>query len=247
MEVHSHTHTPRKKWYHYFWEFFMLFLAVTLGFFVENLREHTIEKDREKQFMKSLVNDLEADVAELNMVINNRAKKKISLDSLLFLLNSPQIAQYGNSIYYNAIYASKGVDIWFTPNNGTLQQLKNAGGLRLIRNPAVVDSITKYDVSVRNLITFGDLEESVFRSYRLIANKVFNSLVFDKMLDEENIAARPSENPDLLPFEKGVLNELNANIYTMKVINRGTSRAGRKLLLQATNLLGVLKKEYRLE
>ena len=35
MEVHSHTHTPRKKWTHYFWEFFMLFLAVTLGFFVE--------------------------------------------------------------------------------------------------------------------------------------------------------------------------------------------------------------------
>jgi len=27
MEVHAHTHTPRKKWTHYFWEFFMLFLA----------------------------------------------------------------------------------------------------------------------------------------------------------------------------------------------------------------------------
>jgi len=35
MEVHAHTHTERKKWTHYFWEFFMLFLAVTLGFFVE--------------------------------------------------------------------------------------------------------------------------------------------------------------------------------------------------------------------
>ena len=28
MEVHHHTHTPRKKWTHYFWEFLMLFLAV---------------------------------------------------------------------------------------------------------------------------------------------------------------------------------------------------------------------------
>ena len=28
MEVHAHTHTPRKKWTHYFWEFLMLFLAV---------------------------------------------------------------------------------------------------------------------------------------------------------------------------------------------------------------------------
>ena len=32
MEVHAHSHTPRKKWTHYFWEFLMLFLAVTLGF-----------------------------------------------------------------------------------------------------------------------------------------------------------------------------------------------------------------------
>jgi hypothetical protein len=28
MEVHAHTHTARKKWAHYFWEFLMLFLAV---------------------------------------------------------------------------------------------------------------------------------------------------------------------------------------------------------------------------
>ena len=49
MEVHHHSHTARKKWTHYFWEFFMLFLAVTLGFFVENQREHYIEGQREKK------------------------------------------------------------------------------------------------------------------------------------------------------------------------------------------------------
>jgi hypothetical protein len=42
MEVHAHTHTPRKKWTHYFWEFLMLFLAVTLGFLVEKLCENII-------------------------------------------------------------------------------------------------------------------------------------------------------------------------------------------------------------
>ena len=52
MEVHQHTHTPRKKWTHYFWEFFMLFLAVTLGFFVENQREHYIEGQREKNICR---------------------------------------------------------------------------------------------------------------------------------------------------------------------------------------------------
>src|SRR6266850_2142191 len=45
METHAqHLHNvPGQGWKHYFFEFFMLFLAVTLGFFVENLRENIIE------------------------------------------------------------------------------------------------------------------------------------------------------------------------------------------------------------
>ena len=35
MEVHAHTHTARKKWTHYFWEFLMLFFAVFCGFLAE--------------------------------------------------------------------------------------------------------------------------------------------------------------------------------------------------------------------
>jgi hypothetical protein len=38
MEVHAHSHTARKKWTHYFWEFLMLFLAVFCGFMAENIR-----------------------------------------------------------------------------------------------------------------------------------------------------------------------------------------------------------------
>ena len=55
MEVHAHTHTERKKWTHYLWEFLMLFLAVFCGFLAENQREHYIEHQREKQYMRSLL------------------------------------------------------------------------------------------------------------------------------------------------------------------------------------------------
>ena len=60
MEVHAHTHTERKKWTHYFWEFLMLFLAVFCGFLAEYQLEHKIEKNREKQFMVSMIEDLKA-------------------------------------------------------------------------------------------------------------------------------------------------------------------------------------------
>jgi len=65
MEVHHHSHTARKKWTHFLWEFLMLFLAVFCGFLAENQREHYVEHQREKQFMKSLTEDLERDTLEL--------------------------------------------------------------------------------------------------------------------------------------------------------------------------------------
>jgi hypothetical protein len=55
MEVHAHTHTARKKWTHYFWEFLMLFLAVFCGFLAENYREHYVEHQRASTTCKKSV------------------------------------------------------------------------------------------------------------------------------------------------------------------------------------------------
>ena len=65
MEVHQHTHTERKKFTHYLWEFLMLFLAVFCGFLAENIREHKVERDRAYEFAELLVDDLKKDTAQL--------------------------------------------------------------------------------------------------------------------------------------------------------------------------------------
>jgi hypothetical protein len=247
MEVHHHAHTARKKWTHYFWEFIMLFLAVFCGFLAEYALEHKIEKDREEQFIRSLVNDIKADIAQLNLVIQKRDEKVQRLDSVIFLLNSPNFAIHGNSIYFNAIHTARLVDIRFTANDGTLLQLKNSGGLRLIRNRAVADSIVHYDVSVRNLETLGEQEVLIAHEYRTVARRIFNSLVYDKMLDENNISSRPEGNPSLLAFSKQDLADLNYTVYSIKLIVKGMRRDSKKLLQQATNLLAVINKEYHLE
>jgi hypothetical protein len=139
------------------------------------------------------------------------------------------------------------VDIRFTANDGTLQQLKNSGGLRLIRNRTVVDSIAHYDVSVRNLEKLGEQEMQVTQEYRTIAKRVFNSLIFDKMMDGNNISHRLADNPALLAFNKQDLAELNFSVYSIKIVVKGMRRDSRKLLQQATNLLATINKEYRLE
>jgi hypothetical protein len=225
----------------------MLFLAVFCGFLAEYTLEHKIEKDRERQFIKSLVNDIKADISQLNSVIQRRDEKVQRLDSLVYLINSPDFADHGSSIYFNAIHTGRLIDVRFTANNGTLQQLKNSGGLRLIRNRAVVDSIAHYDVSVRNLEILGEQEASAAQEYRTSARRIFNSLIFDKMLDENNLSTRPQANPALLDFSKQDLQGLNYTIYTIKVIVKGMRRDSRKLLQQANNLLATINKAYHLE
>src|SRR5258705_11901253 len=92
MEVHAHPHTKRKKWTHYLWEFFMLFLAVTAGFFVENQREHMVEHRREKEFMVSLVKDLESDTAQISRIKLYRLDRLRNIDSIIiFFLDHPEI------------------------------------------------------------------------------------------------------------------------------------------------------------
>ena len=69
MEVHAHSHSARKKWTHYFWEFLMLFLAVTLGFLVENQREHYIEHQRANSYAANKYQELKKDTLDLHKLI----------------------------------------------------------------------------------------------------------------------------------------------------------------------------------
>src|SRR5258705_12566676 len=102
MEVHAHTHTERKKWTHYFWEFFMLFLAVTLGFFVENQREHYIEKKRAAEDASDLLFDLARDTSRLNDGIDYYTWRENSQDSLISLLSTNN-EQYDAPGFYSIL------------------------------------------------------------------------------------------------------------------------------------------------
>src|SRR4030095_3104891 len=125
MEVHAHTHTPRKKWTHYFWEFFMLFLAVTAGFFVENQREHYVELKREKQYIKSFYEDLTADERDFQSNINFLRGQMQEADSLQKLMSHITTKQPANLIYMNLRSITRSAAGLVFPNDRTIIQLRN--------------------------------------------------------------------------------------------------------------------------
>lgn len=247
MEVHHHAHTARKKWTHYLWEFLMLFLAVFCGFLAENQREHFIEHSRETQFIHSLIADLKVDTARLAQLIENRNDREVRLDSLSFFLNSEDAAQQSKHIYFLAVNIPRITLFQFTPNDGTMQQLKNSGGLRLIRNGIVADSIISYDAAIRTLLRLDDQEQVIVNIQREIAPKILNGLELGKFSDENNLPVRLDYNPPLMPDYKTFLNEFNYRLVSVKNLNKGYRREAKKLLQQANNLLSTLKEKYHIQ
>ena len=146
MEVHKHPHhvTHKKKWGEYLLEFFMLFLAVFLGFVAENFREHSVEKNREKEYVRSMIEDLKTDSAFLHETINERIPYHIEwMDSLEHLLKAPATKNNDRLIYQAFILATA----WtydFHPTERTLTQLRSAG-FYLIRNGEAAKTITDFE------------------------------------------------------------------------------------------------------
>ena len=253
MEVHHHSHTSRKQWTHYFWEFLMLFLAVFCGFLAEYQLEHKIEKDREKQFIKQLYRDIKFDTTSLSAVIQNRKKKAKLLDTLSTLLVSGNLENKSDDLYYFGRYATRFYDVRFIPNDGTLQQLKNAGNMRLIHKSSSAVAIIQYDVELRNVLALFDQESAGREEYMKIASEIFDGSVLDSMvaMDVENLPGygqirRPGGNPPFNP-NKEKLFQLRYQIHYLKGNNVLNLRTNLVLLKRAESLLMILKKDYHLE
>jgi hypothetical protein len=255
MEVHHHpiaigSSTPRKKWTHYFWEFFMLFLAVTLGFFVENEREHFVEHRREKQFIFSMCEDLKSDTFLLHRLVNTRQTTIIRIDSLIYYLKQPNPDDYGKFIYYYG--RAIAIRPIFVNTDRTIQQLKNAGNLRLIRNQSASDSLIKYDWEVRRIERTIDREDAFLLEYIETLKQLFDGTEFDKMMTTAPPPFHigwnwPEGNPPLLRKDKESLQKLINNLHFVKSINIYNVRWSNEMIGRASRLSEFLKKEYHLK
>jgi hypothetical protein len=246
MEVHTHTHTPRKKWNHYFWEFFMLFMAVFSGMLAEYKLEHIIEHQREKKYIQSLIKDLQLDIASLQRSYTARATQIMYFDSVRILLKGGYENRM-NDFYYYARHITRLAN--FQYHDRTIQQLKNSGNLRLITNMDVADSITVYDNErMKNCLVQqqGENDMRQFVSYNL-AGKIFESNAWDSMTDSTGNISRPDNNPSLLTKDATLLHEFSFKIVTLKGTLSATNRNISRTINYADNLIEQLRKEYRLK
>ena len=188
MEVHHHAHPApghKKKWSHYFWEFLMLFLAVFAGFLAENQREHYVEHQREKQYIRSMIEDLQTDTLNLDEVITGLMRKSSRLDSVIRGYDEGT-AKY-DSVWAKVFLRSyrMGYPDYFSTDR-TMQQLKNAGGLRLIRNEVAAKGIISYDALTKD---FTGEEQNISAAQRTYMNAIMNVWSIRKMYQDAGVSA----------------------------------------------------------
>ena len=148
MEVHHHSHHP-KKWKEYITEFIMLFAAVTLGFFVENYREHYVEKMREGQFILDIRKDIIFDSVQLSNLDRQNKLRRNYYDSLLVIYKKGNWVDEIPSLHkYNSVLSGK---ITWEPRQETYKQLISTGSLRFFSDRKFVEDLKEYEIQLAKL------------------------------------------------------------------------------------------------
>jgi hypothetical protein len=257
MEVHAHTHTPGKKWTHYFWEFLMLFLAVFCGFLAENQREHMVEHNRAKAYAQSLFKDLQNDTADIRKAAAYENKIVTYIDSLVDFISNPLPSQKSGLLYFYMRLAAWSYNVdW---NKATLNQLINSGNLRYFSNTKLVTQISNYNTLI-NIITNQDetidkkrTRAVAYRDQVLVAKyqQAFSSFNLDDIY-----SGRKKEYIDSLinydfPFYNNSAEKINA--FANAVLDTKNNRQNQqmtyypKAIMLATEIMKLLKREYHID
>ncbi len=164
MEVHhSHNSAKKKKWSELLLEFFMLFLAITLGFFAENLRESMADNQKRKELLESVAKDFKKDIHQSNSHIQYNEYRRTIIDSLDQLLKLPQ-DQIEQRKFYRLLFEFP--HMWrFTSNNKSRTEAEAKGYFSSDDKEDLAEYIFKYEYFLSELDAFFTTEMNTLSTY----------------------------------------------------------------------------------
>jgi hypothetical protein len=198
----------------------MLFLAVSLGFMAENIREHQIEKHREISYLKNVHEDLQLDLQSIDSVMRQNNVRLQALDSFFVTVKNNTINN--EDVYYYT--RNLGLRATFESSHVGLDQIKSAGGLRMVKNNEIVFGIQQYERMLNSTDKLEDVRERTLEQARFKMAIVFDPLINYELLMNQGEGTmrfrRPQKADDILTKNKVALNEL----YNLVALGLNTNR-----------------------
>lgn len=223
----------------------MVFVAIILGFFVENQREDYVDHQQERQYIRSLIEDLEADTSNLSVVIHDYNLADLRLDTVISFF--PKITKgYNDTLWRNFLGVRRFPD--FIYSDRTMHQLKNSGAMRLIRNQKAADGIITYDAEVRSVLidvlylseTLRHLDKTWMQMVDVEGLEREKKVKSIQQLEQEKLVF-------LLVTDRANVGNLNNQIRRFKYVSNVLKTAETNLKATATQLIELLKKEYQIQ
>jgi len=236
----------RKGWKGYFLEFLMLFLAVTLGFMADNFREKRSERNKEKGYIRSMIEDVEEDRANIKEVVNINSQRVNALDSFLikcfdFRGTQKEIVALNQYFVQVLIHPE-----FLAPAELTMQQLKNAGGMRLIKSKKSINEIIRYDTKLKKIAN----QQVYYENYQNKAiekgTKIFDIYKLLLTIRNPNNKITP-DYFELINKDKADLKVFGNNVVMYKGIIEYYVKLLEEIDQQGDVLIKTLRSEYKLK
>lgn len=254
MEVHHPHHgSHNKKIKEYILEFFMLFLAVTLGFFAENIREHYVEKEREIKYLQNIHQDLQKDINEIDSTVVYIAKRQLLADTLFMEIKNNNITKDLGQFYY--LIKNLSFRHLFENSDNGFTQLKSSGGLRLIENKEIVVKIQDYISNLNRTMSLQENNENNGLVLGLKTARIFDAITSVEMNESQYVPIKsttkdyskfykPEHPRPLVSASKEDINEVFNIVFN--IVNRNKYFKKRLLGVQkaAKELDDLIVKEY---
>ena len=227
----------------------MLFLAVFCGFLAENQREHMIEHQREKKYILSMIEDAQTDTANLRAALVINKKRILWLDSMANSCFNYGDASISDSVLYHFLPRCWRHPDFASPTERTMLQLKNAGGMRLIRNKNAADAIIAYDDFGKKLVNQQTYYERYLNELVDGSNSIFNLkyFPFDPVKLRISYNDKDLRSAKLLTSDKVKIIEFGNKAFMHRGIVGFYIVRLEENIQQADKLIEILKKEYHIK
>ena len=250
MEVHHHPdlHHEKKKFREYFLECIMIFIAVTLGFFAETVRDSISEKHREKDYIVGLISNLRDDTSNLKGLIARNDLELRGIDTLMKISKEHFTSvPVQDSIFYYALQYTFTLHT-FQFNDLTLVQLRNAGGYSLIKTSNVADSIALYESKNNNIKIEEAYYSESFLQIMASFKQMFDLTLTDKFFHLDSLTKKiPSDMYVLVSKDEEKMNQLYNNYWMFTRIVGYYNSMLKEHLEYLNNFILFLKRDYDLE
>ncbi|MFM2250432.1 MAG: hypothetical protein RLZZ358_1359 [Bacteroidota bacterium] len=227
-------------------EFVLLFSAVTLGFFAENYREGLVERKTEKMYLQSLIKDLGQDTLKIDYSIRSKEIKDQYFDTLYTILYQTPRPWPTRKLYYISRYLL--IREPFYGTMGTIHQLENAGGFKLIQDENLVDKINAYSAAKEKLNQIQLVRDQNTLPFKEAIGNVFFGKELAFLFDPIKFKGRPYSmgEPTWDPPLKGTEEDLDLFFYWASneiFMERNSKQLLHNLRTSANELIHELEKE----